>query len=168
MPTRFCSACGAKLDMRQHEGRVRRVCADCGEVAWENPVPAAAVVVRRGAAVLLCRRAIEPYRGSWTLPAGYQEVDETIESAAVREVREETGLVVRLTDLLDVLSTDDDPRKPSLLVVFEGEEVDGELAPDSDVSEVAFHPLAALPPDLGFRNHRLVLERLAAGGRRRW
>jgi len=154
--------------LRRHDGRERKVCSACAEVAWENPVPAAAVAVRRGGEVLLCRRAIEPYLGTWTLPAGYQEVDETIETTAVREVREETGLVVQLTDLLDVLSTDDDPRKPSLLVVFEAEEVDGELAPDSDASEVAFHPLAALPREVGFRNHRLILERLAKGGKRRW
>ena len=168
MTPRFCSACGAALSPRLEHGRERRWCEPCGAVVYENPVPAAAVVVRRPGEVLLCRRGIEPYAGSWTLPAGYQEIDETIETTAVREVREETGLVIRLTGLLDVLSTDDDPRKTSLLVVYEGEEVDGELLPGDDAREVAFHRLDELPEPVGFRNHRLVLDRLRRGVTRTW
>jgi len=168
MPPRFCSACGQPLEPREIEGRERRWCARCHAVAYENPVPAAAVVVRRPDEVLLCRRAIEPFAGSWTLPAGYQEVDEAIETTAVREVREETGLVVRLTGLLDVLTTDDDPRKPAILVVYEAREVDGELEPGDDAREAAFHRLDALPEPIGFRNHRLVLDRLRRGVTRTW
>jgi ADP-ribose pyrophosphatase YjhB (NUDIX family) len=137
-------------------------------VVYENPVPAAAVVVRREGQVLLCRRCIDPYRGSWTLPAGYQEVDETIETTAVREVREETGLVVRLTALLDVMTTTDDPRKPAILVVYEAEEVEGELLPGTDADEVGFHVLEQLPEPLGFANHRRILERLRRKEVRAW
>lgn len=168
MTPRFCSACGAPLVARVLEGRERRWCEGCAAVVYENPVPAAAVAVRRPGEVLLCRRDIEPYSGSWTLPAGYQEIDETIESTAVREVREETGLVVRLTGLLDVLTTDDDPRKAAILVVYEAEEVDGELLPGDDAREVAFHRLDDLPEPVGFRNHRLVLDRLRKGVARTW
>jgi len=168
MPPRFCCTCGARLEPRVVDGRERRWCEACNVVVYENPVPAAAVVVQRPGEVLLCRRSIEPYAGSWTLPAGYQEVDESIETTAVREVREETGLVVRLTGLLDVLTTDDDPRKPSVLVVYEAVEVDGELAPGDDASEVAFHALDDLPEPVGFRNHRLVLDRLRRGVPRTW
>src|SRR5262245_42290131 len=168
MPPRFCSECGKRLVEREVDGRARQHCAACDRIVYENPVPAAAVAVRRGRSVLLCRRAIEPFRGSWTLPAGYQEVDETIETTAVREVREETGLVVKLTGLLDVLTTDDDPRKTSLLIVYEGEEVDGELEPGDDAREVAFHRLDELPEPVGFRNHRLVLDRLRRGVTRTW
>jgi len=149
-------------------GRERCWCAACQAVVYENPVPAAATVVRRPGEVLLCRRGIEPYAGSWTLPAGYQEIDETIETTAVREVREETGLVVRLTGLLDVLTTDDDPRKPAILVVYEALEVDGELLPGDDAREAAFHRLDALPEPVGFRNHRLVLDRIRRGVSRTW
>ncbi len=168
MQPRFCTACGVRLGEREIEGRLRRACPECGLVAYENPVPAAAVAVRRGRNVLLCRRAIEPFAGHWTLPAGYQEVDETIETTAVREVREETGLVVKLTGLLDVLTTTDDPRKAAILVVYEAQEVDGDLLPGSDAREVAFHSLDHLPEDLGFGNHRLVLERLRKGVPRSW
>ncbi len=131
-------------------------------------MPAAAVVVRRDREVLLCRRSIEPYAGLWALPAGYQEVDETIETAAVREVREETGLIVQLTGLVDVFTTPDDPRKPSLLVVYDGVEMDGELEPGDECSEVAWMSLDALPRDIAFANNRTVLERLRTGESREW
>jgi ADP-ribose pyrophosphatase YjhB (NUDIX family) len=168
MTPRHCSACGSRLEPREREGRTRQVCTACGETSYENPVPAAAVVLRRGREVLLCRRGIEPYRGTWTLPAGYQEVDEAIETTAVREVREETGLIIRLIGLLDVMTTTDDPRKPAILVVYEGREVEGELQPGSDVDEVAFHSLDALPEAVGFANHRRILDRLRLGVERTW
>lgn len=156
------------LGTRLVEGRARAVCPGCGQVAYENPVPAAAAVVRREDRVLLVRRAIDPRSGRWGLPAGYQEVDETSELTAVREVREETGLVVRLTGLLDVLTTRDDPRKPSILVVYAAEEVAGDLVPGEECDEVAFHPLAGLPRDIAFQNDRIILERLRRGEERRW
>jgi len=160
--------CGSALARAPIEGRERSVCRACGHVHWENPVPAAAVAVLDGSQILLCRRAIEPYRGHWGLPAGYQEVDETCENAAVREVREETGLIVKLTGLIDVLTTPDDPRKASILVVYAGEAVDGELQPGSDVDEVAWVSLHELPDELAFHNNRLLLERLRKGEVRRW
>jgi ADP-ribose pyrophosphatase YjhB (NUDIX family) len=153
---------------RDIDGRSRQTCPACQCVVYENPVPAAAVVVRRDRQVLLCRRCIEPYRGSWTLPAGYQEVDESIETTAVREVREETGLIVRLTGLFDVMTTTDDPRKPAILVIYEAEEVDGELLPGSDADEVGFHPLDDLPEPVGFANHRRILERMRREEVRAW
>ena len=161
-------ACGSALTQAPIEGRDRAICRACRRVHWENPVPAAAVAVLDGSRILLCRRAIQPYRGQWGLPAGYQEVDETCENAAVREVREETGLIVRLTGLLDVLTTPDDPRKASILVVYSGEAVDGELEPGSDVDEAAWYSLNELPSELAFHNNRVLLERLRKGEVRRW
>ena len=168
MSARFCSQCGTGLATEEIEGRPRGRCPECGIVAYENPVPAAAVAILDGRRILLCRRSIEPYKGQWGLPAGYQEVDETIETAAVREVREETGLVVRLTGLVDVFTTPDDPRKPSILVVYEAEAVDGELCPGDDVDEVAYVSLDKLPEDIAFVNNRIVLERLRTGEERAW
>jgi ADP-ribose pyrophosphatase YjhB (NUDIX family) len=147
---------------------MRLVCSACDRISYENPVPAAATAVLRPGEVLLCRRGIEPFLGSWTLPAGYQEVDDTIETTAIREVREETGLVVRLTGLLDVMTTTDDPRKAAILVVYEAEEVDGELQPGDDADDVAFHPIDDLPEDVGFINHRRILQRLRTGESRPW
>lgn len=170
MQARFCAQCGAALEPRPIDGRERACCpaSGCGQVAWENPVPACAVVVRRPGQVLLCRRSIEPRRGAWGLPAGYMEVDESPETTAVREVREETGLLVQVTDLVDVLQTLDDPRKPSLLVVYEAREAGGELLPGDECDELGFFRFDELPEPLAFRNDRLILERLAKGVLARW
>jgi len=168
MRPRHCTACGTALEPRELERRERLACPACQLVAYENPVPAAAVAVLREGQVLLVRRALGPRAGAWSLPAGFQEIDETPETAAAREVREETGLAVRLTGLLDVMASLDDPRNPGLLVVYSGEELAGELAPGDACDEVAFVPLDALPDDLAFRNDRIILDRLSRGEDRPW
>lgn len=80
----------------------RRVCATCGFVDYENPRIVVGAVVRQGGRLLLCRRAIEPRRGYWTLPAGYLELGETPEEGARREAREEAGAELELGPLLAV------------------------------------------------------------------
>lgn len=82
----------------------RSVCADCGYVAYENPkVVVGSVVVQQGR-VLLCRRAIEPRRGFWTLPAGYLEMRETVTEGACREAWEEARARIALEGVLAVYS----------------------------------------------------------------
>jgi ADP-ribose pyrophosphatase YjhB (NUDIX family) len=84
--------------------RERLVCPGCGHIDYQNPkIVAGAVVAHRGR-VLLCRRAIEPRRGFWSLPAGYMELGETIEEGARREAREETATEIALDGLLAVFS----------------------------------------------------------------
>lgn len=84
--------------------RERLVCPECGHVAYENPkIVVGSVVVHRGR-VLLCRRAIPPRRGFWTLPAGYLELGETIEEGAKREAMEEAGAAITLDGVLALFS----------------------------------------------------------------
>lgn len=157
----YCAACGSALLVRRIEGREREVCGDCGRISWRNPVPASAAVVVRGGEVLLVRRGIEPFRGAWTLPAGYQEVEEHPAVTAERETLEETGVQVRAVGLLDVLLTEDDPRKPAILVVYLCEVLSGTPRPADDATEAAFFPIGDLPDPIGFRNNRVVLDRVA-------
>ncbi len=77
------------------EGRARVRCSACNFVLYENPAAASAgLVLDEHGRVLLVRRAIEPFRGQWALPAGYQEIDEPPDETAVREVLEESGIQV--------------------------------------------------------------------------
>ena len=158
---KHCPLCAAELERGRVEGRERTRCARCSFVLFENPASAAAAVVldhRRH--VLLVRRAIEPYRGQWALPAGYQEIDETLEGAAVREVREETGVEIEVVALLDLFFVPEDLRKPANVAVYLCRPVGGALLAGEDALEAAWFDLEALPADLGFENGPRILDRL--------
>jgi ADP-ribose pyrophosphatase YjhB (NUDIX family) len=89
----FCSHCGVPVRMLIPEGddRPRPVCPDCGRIHYVNPKVVVGAIPLWDGKILLCRRAIEPRRGLWTLPAGFLESGETVEAGARRETREEAG-----------------------------------------------------------------------------
>lgn len=84
--------------------RERAVCVQCGYIAYENPKVVVGSVVLAGEQVLLCRRAIEPRRGFWTLPAGYLEHGETLQEGAAREAEEEAGAHILIDGVLALYS----------------------------------------------------------------
>jgi ADP-ribose pyrophosphatase YjhB (NUDIX family) len=86
------------------DDRERLTCPDCGHVAYENPKVVVGSVVAEGDTVLLCRRAIEPRAGFWTIPAGYMEMNETVEEGARREAWEEARARIALDGVLAVYS----------------------------------------------------------------
>src|SRR3954451_5747003 len=86
------------------DDRERLTCPDCGFVAYENPKIVVGSVVSEGGRILLCRRAIEPRRGYWTLPAGYMEMAETVEEGARREAWEEARARIALDGVLAIYS----------------------------------------------------------------
>ena len=86
------------------DDRLRLLCPDCGYVVYENPKIVVGSVARLDGRILLCRRAIEPRRGFWTLPAGYLELNETPEQGALREAWEEARARLALDGLLAVFS----------------------------------------------------------------
>ena len=101
----FCSNCGARLALSVPEGDhlPRHVCAACGTVHYENPKLIAGCVPEHGGRILLCRRAIEPRRGYWTIPAGFMENDETLQQAAARECWEEALARVEIGGLCAIV-----------------------------------------------------------------
>ncbi len=157
---RFCPRCGARLREENHHGRIRLVCPNCGFIFYQNPVPAAGVILTRDNNVLLVKRKFEPRAGMWSLPAGFMEYGETVEETAVRELKEETNLDVKLIRLFGVYTGCDDPRNQAVLIMYEGSILGGELRPGDDASEVHFFPLDDLPEEIAFEAHRKVLEEL--------
>jgi ADP-ribose pyrophosphatase YjhB (NUDIX family) len=92
MPTmKFCPSCAAPIAERIPDGdhRPRAVCTACGTIHYRNPKLIAGCVPEREGQILMCRRAIEPRRGYWTVPAGFMELGETLQQAAARECEEE-------------------------------------------------------------------------------
>jgi len=101
MTPHHCAACGTSLVVQAVADRPREVCPACGPVACRNPLPvAAAVLLDEQRRALLVRRRHEPHAGMWCLPGGFAEVGETIDQAALRELREETGVEARVHRLL--------------------------------------------------------------------
>jgi len=134
----------------------RLVCSDCGFVFYQNPAPAAGVVVIEDGGVLWVQRRFEPRKDLWTMPAGFVEVDEHVETCAVREAKEETGLDVELIRLLGAYMAMDDPRTQVVLLLYLARRVGGELVPGDDAIDARFFPVGD-PPPIAFRAHEEAL-----------
>ena len=95
---KFCSDCAGPLVDRVPPGddRERRWCEACKKAHYQNPLVVVGCLVERGDEVLLCRRAIEPAHGKWTVPAGFLELGETLAAGAARETWEEAGAKVQV------------------------------------------------------------------------
>ena len=93
-PIKYCQACGTPVVYRvpdDGDTRERAVCPACGKIHYVNPLMVVGTVPYLDDRVLLCKRAIEPRLGKWTLPAGFMEMGETMAEGAARETREEAG-----------------------------------------------------------------------------
>ena len=153
---RHCLSCGAAL--RLPEGpRPVPTCTGCGRVHHLDPKVGVGAVVRDPAgALLLVLRGVAPGKGRWALPAGYVDAGEDPREAAAREVLEETGLVVRCGDVIDVYPGGGGA---SFFLAFHAELLGGELAAADDALDAAFHPLDDLP-ELAFPSTSDVVRRL--------
>ncbi|OQY94680.1 MAG: hypothetical protein B6D39_01120 [Anaerolineae bacterium UTCFX2] len=152
----FCLRCGAPLSLKKSFGAVRPTCPDCGWVYFADPKVAVAAIIEQDQQVLLARRANDPYRGLWTLPAGFVDAGEDPRDTVVRECREETGLEVSVTDLVDVIAGQEHPRGAHILIVFRVNVLSGELRAGDDADQLGFFRLQDLPP-LAFKSTRQIL-----------
>ncbi|MBJ9976088.1 NUDIX hydrolase [Pseudomonas sp. S75] len=154
----FCSACGNPVIQRIPEGdsRPRYVCPACHTIHYQNPNIVAGVLPTWGSQVLLCRRAIEPRRGFWTLPAGFMENGETLEQAARRETVEEACARVGSTALYQLF---DLPHINQVHVFFRAELTDLDFAVGTESLEVRLFEEHEIPWEaLAFRTVTRTLE----------
>ena len=158
MEYKFCPRCAHPLELREaEEHHVRPVCPNCGLIVYLNPPLAAGVVAERDGKILLVLRGENPGKGLWGLPAGFMEVDETVEQAAQRECLEETGLEVELGDLLGVWSYYHKVKKSAGVVVLYAARVaeGGKMQAGSDSADVKFFaPEEISSVQLAFHTHR--------------
>lgn len=138
---------------------MRPVCPACGWIYFADPKVAAAVLVIQDNKILLVRRANDPLRGLWTLPAGFVDAGEDPAEAAARECLEETGLQVKITGLIDVIYGLEHPRGAHIVIVYRAEVQMGRLSAGDDVDDAGFFELTRLPA-LAFRSTRTILNKL--------
>jgi 8-oxo-dGTP diphosphatase len=157
---RYCPRCRTPLTEQRLDGTLRLACpsADCEFVFYQNPAPAAGAMVVSDDRILLVKRAHPPKVGWWCLPAGFMEWQEHPSQTAVREVREETGLDIRLAGFFEVYSGTDDPRTNAVLILYLGEVIGGLLSADDDAAEVRYFSFDDLPENIAFASHRQALK----------
>ena len=101
---KFCSNCGKKNTKGYIDGNFRYHCLDCDTIHYENPKPTATLICPIKDSILLGRRAFDPGKNEWGLPGGFMELNETLEEAAERELKEETNLNGNVTKILGTCS----------------------------------------------------------------
>jgi ADP-ribose pyrophosphatase YjhB (NUDIX family)/ribosomal protein S18 acetylase RimI-like enzyme len=151
------------MEIGEVAGRMRQRCPACGHVLYHNPVPGAGVLVEMDDGIVLVKRGQPPFVGSWALPSGYVEADESVEQAALRECKEETGLDVQLLELFGVYSFPEGPVQSGIVIFYRALPVGGTLQAGDDAQDVGVFPPDALPQPLAFRTHREVLARWVEG-----
>jgi ADP-ribose pyrophosphatase YjhB (NUDIX family) len=149
---KFCSQCGSdRIGLRVPAGDnvPRFVCDSCGTVHYQNPKVVVGCLPEWEGRVLLCRRAIEPRYGLWTLPAGFLENNETIHAGALRETQEEARASVEIGPLYTMISL---PQISQLYVIFRARLLDVDFAPGHESLEVRLFAEDEVPwEEIAFR-----------------
>ena len=138
----FCQRCGGRLEEKLIENLLRPHCPACGYVVFLDPKVAAVVIVTDGSGLVMVKRGVDPQYGRWAFPSGYVDRGEVVEAAAIREVKEETGLDVELDRLIGVYSLEGNP---VVLVVYSAHIVGGEVEVGHDALAVRTFALEDLP-----------------------
>lgn len=153
----FCPNCSGKITLKFIEDRQRDYCSGCDTIYYDNPLPVAScVVVNENREILLVLRKNEPRAGMWGLPSGFAETHETIEEAALRELKEESGITGRVVRLIDTKSHYNDFYGDLIWVTFEVKHISGVPVAGDDAADVKFFPLSELPEIAFSPNYRAI------------
>ena len=148
---KFCSNCAAPIVLKVPLGDnlPRYVCASCDTIHYKNPLMVLGTIPEYGDKILLCKRAIEPRHGKWTLPAGFMENGESTAAAALRETLEEARAKVELGDLFALLSV---PHVNQVHIFFRARLLNLDFGPGEESLEIELFDEAHIPwPELAFR-----------------
>ena len=155
----FCPRCGGRVQAMVRHGRTRPVCPACGYVHFANPRVAVVLFLADGGRTLLVKRKVAPEKGRWALAAGFVELGEPPETAAVREMREETGLEVVIERMLDLSFNEADK---VIVIIYQARVVGGVLAAGDDAEEARWFTAGELP-ELAFESTRSTVRAWVEG-----
>ena len=141
---KYCSKCGSRVELRIPDGddRPRHICSACATIHYQNPKIVVGCIPGWEDRILLCRRAIRPRYGMWTLPAGYMEKGETSQQGAARETLEEARARVEVGDLYSLFNL---PHIDQVYLIFLGRLLDLDYAPGDESLEVRLFAESDVP-----------------------
>ncbi|HEX5126474.1 MAG TPA: NUDIX hydrolase [Rhodocyclaceae bacterium] len=158
----FCSKCSARVSLQIPAGDnlPRFVCENCGEIHYQNPKVVVGALATWEDRILLCKRAIEPRRGMWTLPAGFMENAETTGQAALRETLEEASARIELIDAYTLVNV---PHISQVHIFYRAKLLDADFAAGVESLEVGLFGENEIPwQDIAFRSVILTLKHFFA------
>ena len=154
---KYCPRCSAKINRQKVEDRLRDYCPSCKTVFYDNPLPVvSAVVPNQKREILLVLRDRDPYAGQWCLPSGFMELNETVEQAIKRELKEETGIKGKVLRLIDTTSRYNDIYGDLIWVTFEVKWKSGKVSAGDDARDAKFFSVYDLPKLPFYANRRAV------------
>ncbi len=155
---RYCNQCGAKVTGKIPAGdnRLRYVCVSCEEIHYQNPKIVTGCIPEYEGKVLLCKRAIEPRYGYWTLPAGFMELEETSHEAALRETLEEANARVAVSELYAVFNL---PHVSQVYMMYRSQLLDLDFSAGEESLEVKLFAENEIPwDDIAFTTIKYTLK----------
>lgn len=147
---KYCPLCGTQLTQELVAQRTRPLCPACGFIYYRNPFPTVSVLVTHNGRILLGKRSGEPGKGKWALPSGYIEFEDDFLTAAIREVKEETGLDIEIVSILNVQSAFLPLEYHFLGIYLLARVIGGKLNPEDDLEEVKWFSLSGPLPEMAF------------------
>ncbi|MGY8813511.1 MAG: NUDIX hydrolase [Gammaproteobacteria bacterium] len=143
----YCNNCGAKVELKipDDDNRHRHVCVTCNTIHYQNPKIVVGCIPEWQDQILLCKRAIEPQYGLWTLPAGFMENGESTLQAALRETWEEANTTVKILDLYMVVNL---PQVNQVYMMYRSSMTDKIYASGSESLEVDLYKEENIPWEL--------------------
>lgn len=147
---KYCPICGTQLTQAQVAQKIRPLCLHCGFIYYRNPYPTVSVLIIHHDKILLGKRLEEPGKGKWALPSGYIEFEDDFLTAAIREVKEETGLDIEIVSILNVQSAFLPPEYHFLGIYLLAQVVGSELDPQDDLEEVNWFSISGSLPEMAF------------------
>ena len=152
---RHCPRCGTTLEQNGDSLH----CQQCSFEIYANPAPTTTVFVIQNNQVLLAKRKINPKKGTWDSPGGFVETGESIEAGAIREMKEETNLDIKIVKIFSS-HPDSYDNKPTVTIGVLAEIIGGKLVPGDDVASLHWVDLDKIPNEFGFKSVKLLLDDL--------
>lgn len=157
---KFCTKCGHQLEERLIEKNKRMYCHYCGTIYYDNPIPSVAVVARNeNGQLLLVKRKAEPKKGFWALPGGFMDDGESAIQAALREMKEETGLNGIIKRFIKIYNHESKIYGYVIIITYEVRITGGQLKAGDDAEDANFFDIEELP-SLAFHFQEKAIEQV--------